>query len=169
MENNITTDKWILSTAILMSLINLGYVIYLFPTESSDLIESYEKYIQVVLIQFLLILLSFKLYKKQLEKSLLKKLDESIKIEKIIERIIWCNRYVLQTKKEDSSKDNNEENKEKWQKDKKDFANNFIYPLFPESKVSFNQVSQMIENSLSGNSLGGIKPPIDGIEVVNHS
>ncbi len=92
-------DKWILVTSVSFCLLSILYLSLLFPTDATTVLSLYINYLSVILIVILALFLTLMLYKRQ-QKSKSKELDSSMKKKiKIVEQIIWRNRYVLQSKK----------------------------------------------------------------------
>ena len=153
------SEVWIMPTSILLSGLTALYFFVLFPKDASDVFIQYLNYITLGLIVILALTLTGLLYGWQKDKRSQIDTKDLEKKYKVIEQIIWRNRYVLQSQKAKLMFDDNLENREQWQKDKAIFAIEKIFPKIPEDEVPFHLVSKLIEKSLSGSSLGGIRPP----------
>ena len=153
------SEKWILPTSIALSGLTALYFFGLFPKDASDAFIQYLNYITLGIIVTLALTLTGLLYSKQQDKKSLVKTEDLEKKYKSIEQVIWRSRYVLQSQKAKLMYDDTPENREKWQKEKAIFAIESIFPIIPEEEVPFHMVSKLIEKSLSGSSLGTIRPP----------
>ncbi|PCJ48491.1 MAG: hypothetical protein COA74_08850 [Gammaproteobacteria bacterium] len=160
-------DKWLISTSVTLTLLALAYFFFLFPGETSSLVQLYVGYLMGGLIVILAIALTVMLYRRQLKSQSSNKFDEVANVEKLVSQIIWRNRYVLQSKKSQILYEPTLENRELWNKVKKTFAQEYVYLKIPESKVSFNRVSELIEKSLQGGAIGGIHPPTYSVKSIS--
>ena len=152
-------DKWLISTSLLLTLLCASYFLFLFPRDATTLLQVYLSYLIAALIVVLAITLTFMLYRKQVNSRSFSKSEEAEKYQKVVAQIIWRNRYVLQSKKSHLLYEPSLDNREKWDEIKKAFAKEYIHLTIPESKVSARKVSELIEKSLQGASIGSSKPP----------
>ena len=166
-NNNGQQDKWLISTSVALTLLSAGYFFFLFPKETTTIVEVYISYLAASLIVILAISLTIMLYRRLLKNRSSSNSDEVNKLEKVVSQIIWRNRYVLQSKKSQLMFEHTLENREKWNAVKKVFAKEHIHFKIPESKVPFNRVSELIEQSLQGAAIGGIRPPTYSVRNIN--
>jgi uncharacterized membrane protein len=160
-------DKWIISTSVVLTLLCASYFLFLFPRDATTLFQIYLNYLIAILIVVLAITLTVMLYRKQGKNHSSSISEEAEKTEKIVAQIIWRNRYVLQSKKSHLLYEPSLDNREKWDEIKKAFAEEYIYLTIPESKVSVRKVSELIEKSLQGASIGSIKPPTYSVKNIS--
>ncbi len=107
------------------------------------------------------------LYKRQ-QKSRSKELDSLMKKKiKVVEQLIWRNRYVLQSQKGNLNHDAAKDNIEQWKEIKITFTKKYIFPTVSESDISLKIVSELIDKSLRGASFGGIRPPTYNVRNIN--
>jgi len=160
-------DKWILATSVALSLLSILYFLALFPKEATTVFLLYLNYLAVVLIVLLALFLTVMLYKKQ-QKTQSKKLDSSVdnKI-KTVEQLIWRNRYVLQSQKGKLDHESVNINIEQWKEIKATFTKKYIFPVISENEVSLEIVSELIDKSLRGAAIGGIRPPTYSVRNIN--
>ncbi len=160
-------DKWILATSVALSLLSVLYFLVLFPKEATTVFSLYVNYLAVVLIVVLALFLTVMLYRK-LQKSQSKKLDSSVdKKIKTVEQLIWRNRYVLQSQKGKLNHESVNDNIEQWKEIKTAFAKKYVFPVVSESDVSLKVVTELIEKSLRGAAIGGIRPPTYSVRNIN--
>ena len=160
-------ERWILSTSIALSLLSGLYFFLLFPNETSTVFTLYLNYIIVALITLLALVLIFLLYKKQQNNdSTTQEVKENKKI-KTIEQLIWRNRYVLQAQKAKLNHQSASENRSQWNEIKIVFIKKYIFPVVSEEDVSLETVSELIEKSLRGAAISGIRPPTYSVRNIN--
>ncbi len=151
-------DKWMLATSVSLSLLSILYLSLLFPADASTVLSLYIGYVIVTLVVILALFLTLMLYKRQ-QKLKSKKLDSSMnKKIKIVEQFIWRNRYVLQSQKGKLNQDTVNDNIEAWEEIKTAFSKKYIFPTVSESDISLKIVSELIDKSLRGAAIGGIRP-----------
>jgi hypothetical protein len=160
-------EKWLISTSLALTLLCASYFFFLFPREATSLFQIYLSYLIAGLIVFLAITLTLILYRKKVKSRSSSKYDEAEKFEKVVAQIIWRNRYVLQSKKSQLMYEPSLENKSKWDEIKNIFAQEYVYLTIPESKVPLNKVSELIEKSLQGASIGSIRPPTYSVKNIS--
>lgn len=159
--------KWIVSTSLALALFCAIYFFFLFPKETTTLFHVYLSYLIACLIVALAISLTIMLYRIQAKNNSFSKTEEAEKFEKVVAQIIWRNRYVLQTKKSQLLYEPSIENREKWDEIKETFAQEYVYVTISENKVSVNKISELIEKSLEGTSIGSIRPPTYSVKNIN--
>jgi len=158
-KNNRQQEKWILTTSVALSVLAALYFFLLFPRETSTVFLQYLTYIIVSLILVLAVTLTVMIFKKQQKRTFRTNTEETGKKEKTVEQLIWRNRYVLQSQKAQLMFEDNSESREQWHQAKVDFARKYISPVIPEDDVPLEVTSELIEKSLRGASIGGIRPP----------
>lgn len=160
-------DKWILATSVALSLLSILYVLLLFPKELTTAFVLYLNYLSVALIVLLALFLTAMLYRKQ-QKTQSKKLDSSVdKTKKIVKQLIWRNRYVLQSQKGKLNHESVNMNIEQWNEIKATFAKKYIFPVVSENEISLKVISELIDKSLTGAAIGGIRPPTYSVRSIN--
>ena len=166
-KNKGAQDKWLISTSLVLSLLCAIYFFFLFPRDATTLFQVYLNYIIASLIVVLAITLTLMLYRKQIKNRSTSKSEETEKFEKVVAQIIWRNRYVLQSKKSQLLYEPSLENRAKWDEIKRIFAQEYVYLTILESKVPLKKVSELIEKSLQGASIGSIRPPTYSVKNIN--
>ncbi|MFT5450949.1 MAG: putative membrane protein [Enterobacterales bacterium] len=160
-------DKWIISTAVVLAILCVIYFLFLFPKDATTIFQVYLSFFIASLIAILTIILTLMLYRKQVKKRLSLKSKEAEKLEKVVSQIIWRNRYVLQSQKSQLLSEPSLDNREKWSDIKKIFAEEYVHLTIPKSKISDRKVSELIEKSLQGASIGSIRPPAYSVKSIN--
>ena len=159
--------KWVLPTLFVLCFLSVLYFLLLF---SVDVVLIFEQYISLIIL-FISTLFCFSLsglyLQIQQNKQARIKTKQALKQEKNIEYIIWRNRYALQSQKEQLMSVDNTTFNETWLQNKISFANQFIYPIIPAQKVSIDTVSELIEKSLRGAAIGGVRPPLYNVRNIN--
>jgi len=153
-------NKWILSTVLLLAAITISYMVMLFPKDTSSALLQYLSLFAiplVVMAVFTLAVALFIITKKKVTKKTNINQDNHLKT---IAQLIWRYRYVLRSTKTRLTKEDNIANKQKWENKKAEFARIIIFPVIPETKISTEQVSQLIEKSLKGVTVNNVNPPI---------
>jgi len=145
-------ERWILPTMIVLVVLTILYILLLLPPEITSNFSPYFDYFMMVFVLMMTTSLSLVLYQRQQHHQYHRQSSISTKKQKMIEQIIWRNRYVLQFKKHQSMQ---------WSKEKQLFANTAIFTIIPESEYPFQKVSELIEQSLRGGAPGGIKPHLN--------
>jgi len=153
------SDQWFLPTSITLVLLVLLYFFVLFPKDVTTVFFQYITYVVFTLIAVLIIILVGLLYLRKAENNSAKKAVDTDKNEQKVEHLIWRNRYVLQASRSRIQSSPTDDAKELWLKEKAIFSKKYIFPVIPEEVVPFHEVSELIEKSLRGAAIGGIRPP----------
>ena len=160
-------DKWLISTSLMLTLLCGIYFFFLFPRDTTTIFQIYLNYILASLIVVLAITLTLMIYRKQVKSRSTSKNEEAEKYQKVVAQIIWRNRYVLQSQKSQLLYEPSLENRAKWDEIKRIFAQEYVYVTIPETKVPLRKVSELIEKSLQGASIGSIRPPTYSVKNIN--
>ncbi len=152
--------SWLLPTSLVLTVLMALYVFFLFPRDSWSVIIPYIPAFAATIVFIFIGIMIFNYYSnvKMAEYSKLRG-GHNKKI-KSIEQLIWRNRYVLQSAKEEIMKKNTVYKYQKWNEVKVKFIKSKVFPVIPETEVPLETVSDIVENALSTSSLNSSKPPV---------
>ncbi len=169
MANNISNrEQWIIPTSIALTILVSLYFFVLFPKDASVVLYQSITYLVIVLITILTVFLISLIYQRTVRNNSFQEVVKSNKNEKKVEQLIWRNRYVLQAQKARIMSDPTEENQQLWMDEKTKFARKYIFPEISETDISLKMVIDLIETSLRGGSIGGIRPPTYNVKHSNN-
>ncbi len=161
-------SQWVTTTAFILSVLTVLYIMYLFPADTAYTLAQYIPELIILLICSMVCFLVYYVIKKskiKVFRARQVKLEKNIKI---IERIIWRNRYVLKTTKLDISNiDENIKNSHRWLDAKTNFVNQNIYSVISERDIAFEMISPLIENALNSISEGEVKLPVYSVRNID--
>ena len=152
--------SWLLPTSLALTLLVVLYIVFLFPRDSWSTIVPY---IPAFIATLLFIFLGISIFNyfsnlKMVEYSKLRGGHEK-KI-KVVEQIIWRNRYVLQSAKDEIMEETSIHKHQKWRDVEADFITNKVFPVIPESEIPFETISEVIDNALATGSINSSRPPV---------
>lgn len=160
-DKNNQHEQWIFRTTIILGVLSMVYFIVLIHQDTGVFVVQYlsnNPIILTVISIFVVMLIMYRkleLYSHKCQRNKVAMQSDSIKA---IEQIIWRNRYVLQSRKVKSAVDVRLDNPVKWLQVKQTFCEETVFTVVSEQKVSFEDVSDLIDKSLAGLSYSGIPP-----------
>ena len=155
-------ERWIFATFLALCILSVLYFVFLFPREATTvMMQSLTNLIAslIVMLSFGMLVLLFQKEKNKQQEYKLRQNERQKKDLKIIEQLIWRNRYVLQSIKEKLKEEDSPDNNEKWKEEKEKFARKYVLPKFSEENVPMDIVTGLLDKALRGGIVGGIKPP----------
>ena len=155
-------ERWIFATFLALCILSVLYFVFLFPREATTvMMQSLTNLIAslIVMLSFGMLVLLFQKEKNKQQEYKLRQNERQKKDLKIIEQLIWRNRYVLQSIKEKLKEEDSPDNNEKWKEEKEKFARKYVLPQFSEENVPMDIVTGLLDKALRGGIVGGIKPP----------
>ena len=151
------------------------YFLLLFPDQVflyadkliTNVLEKNLLFIIAIVTVTLLIHQVIRFYSRKKKRISVQHTEQNINQVKLVDQIIWRNRYVLNAKKMQLLFEISEADIEKWEGEKLSFAQDHIYNLVDEVKVPYEIVSERIEKSLSNASIGGVRPPTYKVKAID--
>lgn len=156
-------ERWISPTSVTLVMLVMVYFFVLFPGYASGVLFQYLNYFILLMIAIMTISLIAMIYRKiqkiraKAQKATKKKHAKHIKS---IEQLIWRNRFVLQTKQLNFSPNAHLDNQKKWEQEKRLFCQRSVFSIVSEKKVSFEEVSTLIEKALRRLASDGLNLPL---------
>lgn len=161
--------SWLIPTLVALTLLVMLYVVFLFPRDSWSTIVPYiPAFIAALLFIFLGISI-FHFFSNLKRVEYIKLRGGHDKKIKMVEQIIWRNRYVLQSAKDEIMNEKSINKHQKWRDVETDFINNKVFPVIPESEITFDTVSEVINNALSPSSINSSRPPVYKVKNIKKS
>ena len=158
---------WVITTIITLSLFSMLYFVVIFPDETKNVISQYLITLIVVIGIVISLVLLIMLNNKANSKPSQTQIATEDKKVKSVEHLIWRNRYVLEATKTRLINEDKPGNRDIWIEEKANFARKYIFPVIPETAVSLEVISDLIEKSIRGGAIRGIRPPTYSVTDTN--
>lgn len=147
---------WIITTCLALSVFSTLYFLILFPDETTMLLIKYLFYIVIIILGGVLAIMWNNKKRQNTSQIDLSNSDKKVKV---VEQLIWRNRFVLESKKTQLIDDDKSHDIKEWKDEKYKFAQKYVFPVVSEADVPLDVVSDLIEKSLRGGAIRGIRPP----------
>ncbi len=160
---------WLLPTSVALTLLIALYVFFIFPKDNWSIIIPYISAFAVTLVAIFLGIVIFKYYKKVKTAEYSKQRNDHNKKIKSIEQLIWRNRFVLQSAKDEIMEKDTINKDQQWNDIKVAFIRSKVFPVIPETEVPLETVSNIVKKALGASSLNSSKPPVYKVKSIKEA